>query len=58
MSEGKAVFSGVACVYIKANVWKKSVALSRITVFDMGNATPPFRLVAQNAETGEVSFHS
>ena len=35
-------------------MWKKSVSLSRITVFDMGALVPPFRLVAQSAETGEV----
>jgi hypothetical protein len=54
MSEGKPVFTGVCCIYIKANVWKKSISLSRLSVFDMGALVPPFRLVAQNAETGEV----
>ena len=29
--DGKAIFTSVACLYVRASEWKKSAALSRVT---------------------------
>ena len=47
----KPVFSSIGCLYIKSSVWKKSSALSRVTVYEVPACVPPFRLVLTSVAT-------
>ena len=54
----KPVFSSIGCLYIKSTVWKKSSALSRVTVYEVPACAPPFRLVLTSVATGEIQINT